>query len=75
MNDEIEGFMMNADTAEEYFKRCIIKSAKTEEERVAILRELQKELRVVRMNETDLVRRLRNSKIVRIKQGDTNPHD
>jgi hypothetical protein len=62
----MEGFRMNLDTVEEFFKRCETRMAKTEKERLAILRELVKELRVVKLNETDLKRQLRGKKVLKI---------
>lgn len=69
-----EGFQMNVDTAEEFFKRCIDRKASTEAQRVAILEELVNELRAIRLNEKDIANQLRNKKVLKVdprrKQGD-----
>ena len=46
-------WMMSADTAMEFFKRCQAKGAKTEEARVAILAELAAEGRMDSVIQTD----------------------
>lgn len=55
----MEGFRMNLDTAEEFFKRCIERKADTEEARIVLLKELQAELRVIKLTEADLERMAR----------------
>jgi hypothetical protein len=64
----MEGFRMDLDTAEEFFKRCTEREAVTETERIAILRELVQELRAIKLNETDMQRQLRGKKVLRIKK-------
>lgn len=64
----MEGFRMNLDTAEEFYLRCMARKAVTEEERLAILRELVQELRAVKLNEKDLKRQLRGKKVLVVKK-------
>lgn len=63
----MEGFRMDLETAEEFYRRCIAREAKTEEERYMILNELVYELRAIKLNEQDLKNNLRGKKILRIK--------
>jgi len=58
---------MNLETAEEFFRRCLARKATTEQERLVILKELQQELRVIKLNERDLQNQLRGKKVLRIK--------
>ena len=55
---------MNLDTACEFYARCADRGAVTREERTAILIELVKELRVIKLNERDLGRQLRNKNVL-----------
>jgi hypothetical protein len=68
------GFQLTPDAAMEFFQRCIERKANTLEERMAIMKELQKELRAIYLNEKDVERRIRGKKVLRIKpkEGDTN---
>ena len=62
----MEGFRMNVDTAEEFFLRCMARKAVTQEDRLAILKELVKEFRVVKLNEKDIKNQLRGKKVLKI---------
>jgi hypothetical protein len=62
----MEGFRMNLDTAEEFFLRCMAKKATTVTERLAILEELKRELRVVKLDEKDMKRQIRGKKVLRV---------
>ena len=62
----MEGFRLDVDTAEEFFKRCEARKAVTREERTAILEELVRELRAIKLNEKDLVNQMRGKKVLKI---------
>lgn len=68
----IEGFRMDLDTAYEFYKRCGERNANTEESRIAILQELQKELRVIKLNEQDLKNTLRGKNVLVVKKEENN---
>lgn len=63
------GFLMNADTAYEFFLRCEKRNALSHEDRMKVLKELQQEFRTVALNEEDLTRQVKGKKILRIKRG------
>jgi hypothetical protein len=63
----MEGYRMNLDTAEEFFTRCEARKAITREERVAVLEELKKELRAVKLNDKDMKNQLRGKKVLKIE--------
>jgi hypothetical protein len=69
----MEGFRMDADTAEEFFRRCDARKAVTESERLAILKELVAELRAIKLNEKDLENQLRGKKVLKV--GFKPPHN
>lgn len=62
----MEGFRLDVDTAEEFFKRCEARKAVTREERTAILEELVRELRAIKLNEKDLKNQIRGKKVMKI---------
>jgi len=49
-------FLMNAEMAEEFFKRCVAANANTEEERTAILLDVKKENKAEYIGSTELGR-------------------
>lgn len=61
-----EGFQMNLETAEEFYRRCVERKAETELERVAILQELVAELRAIKLNAKDLKNQVRGKKVLEI---------
>ena len=62
----MEGFQMDVDTAEEFFKRCEARGAVTREERTVILKKLVHELRAIKLNDKDIKKRLRGKKVLKI---------
>lgn len=68
-SNEIIGFRMNLDTAEEFYKRCIEREAVTDKEKIAVLKELVTELRAIKLSEQDLKRQIKGKRILRIKKG------
>lgn len=62
----MEGFGMNLETAEEFFRRCQERGTVTEAERVAVLTELVKELRAIKLNEKDIKNQVRGKKVLKI---------
>ena len=62
----MEGFQVDVDTLEEFFRRREARKAVTEEERIAILKELVYELRAVKLNDKDIKNRLRGKKVLGI---------
>lgn len=69
----MEGFRMDVDTAEEFFRRCETRGAITREERTAILKELVYELRAIKLNHKDLKNQLRGKKVLKV--GFEPPHN
>lgn len=67
MSEDIAGFRLDIDTAEEFFRRCAARKAETREERVAILKELVYELRAIKLTGQDLKRHLRGKKVLKIE--------
>ena len=59
----MEGYRLNLDTAEEFFTRCAARNAITREERTAVLAELVKELRAIKLNDKDMKNQLRGKNI------------
>lgn len=49
-------FMMSVDVAEEFFHRCLLKEAVTEPERLAILKDLMEEKKLMAAGHTDLTK-------------------
>ena len=62
----MEGYRMDADTAEEFFRRCEARGATSREARTAVLKELVYELRAIKLNDKDLKNQLRGKKVLRI---------
>lgn len=67
MNNKLEGFLMNAEMAMEFFQRCNASNAKTLEERTAILHAMQKELKVVKLDEKAIKNQIRGKRLLQIK--------
>lgn len=63
----MEAFRMDLDTAEEFYRRCIVRKAATRKEKMEILKELVYELRAIKLNEWDLKNTIRGKKVLRIK--------
>lgn len=68
IDEPIVGFMTTADTAYEYFKRCIEREAVTETERMAIFRELEDENKAVPLTMDDLKAEAKGKKILSISR-------
>lgn len=62
----MEGFRLDVDTAEEFFRRCEARKAISKEERTVILEELVKELRAIKLNDKDLKNTLRGKRVLKI---------
>jgi hypothetical protein len=63
----MEGYLINLETMEEYFNRCEERKAVTREEREAILVELVKELRAIKLNDKDMKNQLRGKRVLKIE--------
>jgi hypothetical protein len=61
------GYRMTLDDTIEFYQRCIDRKATTRDAKMAILKELQTELRAIALNEKDLENQLRNKKVLKIK--------
>lgn len=61
-------FLTNAAFAEEFFLRCMERKADTIEEREQIMEDLVKELKAIRMTDTDLHRYLKNKRVLHVKR-------
>jgi len=59
---------MDLETAEEFYRRCTERNAVSESQRIAILKELVKELRVIRLNEKDIQNQVRGKKVLEIRR-------
>ena len=66
----MNGFLTTLEQAEEFFNRCLKKEAITLEERLAILKEMQKERRVFEQTEEQLKKRMEGKNVLKIKKNE-----
>jgi len=64
----MKGYQMTADIALEFFQRCVAREAVTEKERLKILEEIVSEQKVIRLNDQDVQRVLKNKKVLRVRK-------
>ena len=68
--NELVGFMMTLEVAEDFYRRCIARNAHSEAERMVILNEIVNELMAIKLTKQDLKRQLKGKKILHVKRSD-----